>query len=53
MIVISIVMPVYNKEKYVHSILKDLQKQTFPKRQLRQTRHAQLTKYKTPQLYRA
>ena len=30
MIVISIVMPVYNKEKYVHSILKDLQKQTFP-----------------------
>ena len=29
MIVISIVMPVYNKEKYVHSILKDLQKQTF------------------------
>ena len=24
------------------------QKQTFPKRQLRQTRHAQLTKYKTP-----
>lgn len=30
MIMISIVMPVYNKEKYVHSILKDLQKQTFP-----------------------
>ena len=29
MIVISIVMPVYNKEKYVYSILKDLQKQTF------------------------
>lgn len=26
---ISIVMPVYNKEKYVHNILNDLQKQTF------------------------
>lgn len=29
MFVISIVMPVYNKEKYVHNILNDLQKQTF------------------------
>ena len=26
---ISVVMPVFNKEKYVHNILKDLQKQTF------------------------
>ena len=29
MIVISIVMPVYNKEKYICNILEDLQKQTF------------------------
>ena len=29
MIVISIVLPVYNKEKYICNILEDLQKQTF------------------------